>query len=266
MSNHIKDAAIAEAKSVRAASEGVLKSGAYLYPFKGIIFFATHKDLWGPFTARAGRTITLGLGVTSFMFFFTYVPQMALMAFTSGPIAAISAAVLVLSESATLTNIFSRSFLCEDALIDTFDGTLIARQQESLVAQGRQVRPQSAGRDAVARLGKLFSKPFSRFKPQVLLRSLLYLPLNMIPVVGTVLYIAVQGKRVGPGLHARYFQLKGWDSVQRDEWVAKNRAAYTGLGIAAFALEMIPFASIIFSFTNTVGASLWAADLEKALE
>jgi len=34
MSNHIKDAAIAEAKSVRAASEGVLKSGAYLYPFK----------------------------------------------------------------------------------------------------------------------------------------------------------------------------------------------------------------------------------------
>jgi hypothetical protein len=50
----------------------------------------------------------------------------------------------------------------------------------------------------------------------------------MIPVVGTVLYIAVQGKKVGPGLHARYFQLKGWDSVQRDEWVAKNRAAYTG--------------------------------------
>lgn len=153
---------------------------------------------------------------------------MAIMAFTSGPIAAISAAVLVLSESATLTNIFSRSFLCEDALIDTFDGTLIACQQDSLVAQGRQVKPQSAGRDAVARLGKMFTKPFSKFKPQVLLRSLLYLPLNMIPVVGTVLYIAVQGKRIGPGLHARYFQLKGWDSVQRDEWVAKNRAAYTG--------------------------------------
>jgi hypothetical protein len=35
------------------------------------------------------------------------------------------------------------------------------------------------------------------------------------------------------------------------------------LGIAAFALEMIPFASIAFSFTNAVGAALWAADLEK---
>ena len=160
-------------RSRQATSQCQKTVEGLLIQYQGIIFFATHKDLWGPFTARAGRTISLGLGVTSFMFFFTYVPQMAIMAFTSGPIAAISAAVLVLSESATLTNIFSRSFLCEDALIDTFDGTLIARQQESLVAQGRQVKPQSAGRDAVARLGKLFSKPFSKFKPQVLLRSLL---------------------------------------------------------------------------------------------
>jgi hypothetical protein len=36
------------------------------------------------------------------------------------------------------------------------------------------------------------------------------------------------------------------------------------LGIASFVLEMVPFASILFSFTNTVGAALWAADLEKA--
>jgi hypothetical protein len=36
------------------------------------------------------------------------------------------------------------------------------------------------------------------------------------------------------------------------------------LGMAAFALEMVPFASIAFSFTNVVGAALWAADLEKA--
>lgn len=168
------------------------------------------------------------MGVTSFMFFFTYMPQMAIMAFTSGPLSAISAGLLVLSESATITNLLSRSFLVEDALIDTFDGTLIARDQESLVAQGRQVKPRSSGKDAIARLGKVFSRPFSKFKPQTLLRSLIYLPLNLIPVVGTVLYVAIQGKRVGPVLHARYFQLKGWNSRERDEWVEKNRAAYTG--------------------------------------
>lgn len=255
--------------------------------FQGIIYFATHKDLWRPFISRAGRTITLGVGVTTVMFFFTYVPQMAIMAFTSGPLAAISAAILVLGESSAITNALSRAFLVEDALIDTFDGTLVARDQEPLVAQGRQVKPRSGGKDAVARLGKIFTRPLARLNPRALLRSLLYLPLNLIPVVGTVLYIFMQGKRAGPVLHARYFQLKGWDSTMREEWVKKNQGAYTGcvnsilfpfppaavrsnadyplrLGIAAFALEMIPFASIAFSFTNTVGAALWAADLEKA--
>jgi len=35
-------------------------------------------------------------------------------------------------------------------------------------------------------------------------------------------------------------------------------------GIVACLLELIPIAGIFFSFTNTVGASLWAADLEQS--
>lgn len=34
-------------------------------------------------------------------------------------------------------------------------------------------------------------------------------------------------------------------------------------GVAATLLEMVPLASILFAFTNTVGAALWAADMEK---
>ncbi|OGE56600.1 hypothetical protein PENARI_c003G12551 [Penicillium arizonense] len=264
MSGKVQDAVVAEAQTARAVVQDIIMSGAYLYPLKGIIFFGTHKELWGPFISRAGQTITLGVGVTSVMFFFTYVPQIAIMAFTSGPLAAISAAILVLGESSAITNFLSRAFFVEDALIDTFDGTLVARDQEPLVAQGRQIKPRSGGMDAVARLGKMFSRPLARMKPRALLRSLLYLPLNLIPVVGTMLYIFVQGKRIGPGFHARYFQLKGWNSQQCEEWVASKRGAYTGLGIASCVLEMVPFASILFSFTNTVGAALWAADLEKA--
>ena len=178
--------------------------------------------------SRIGRTFGLGMGVTSFMFFFTYVPQMALMAFTSGPLAAISAALLVLTESSTITNLLSRSFLVQGALVDTFDGTLIARDQEPLVAQGRQLKPRSGGRNAMARLGKVISRPLERFTPQAIFRSLLYLPLNLIPVVGTILYIAVQGKRVGPQMHTRYFELKGWNAREREEWIGKHRGAYTG--------------------------------------
>lgn len=158
------------------------------------------------------------------MFLVAYAPQAFVMAFTSGPVAAISAALLTLSESSTLVNVLSRTFLIQDAIIDTFDGTLVAKDCTNLVSDGRQVKP---GSDAISRLGKLVKKPFERFAPEALIRYCLYLPLNFIPVVGTVAFVILQGKRNGPSAHARFFQLKGWSKTQRDEWVEKNRGAYT---------------------------------------
>lgn len=34
-------------------------------------------------------------------------------------------------------------------------------------------------------------------------------------------------------------------------------------GVPAVLLELVPFAGIFFTFTNTVGAALWAADMEQ---
>jgi hypothetical protein len=34
-------------------------------------------------------------------------------------------------------------------------------------------------------------------------------------------------------------------------------------GVPAVLLELVPILGIFFSFTNTVGAALWAADMEK---
>lgn len=34
-------------------------------------------------------------------------------------------------------------------------------------------------------------------------------------------------------------------------------------GITTVLLELVPLASIFFAFTNTVGAALWAVDMEK---
>lgn len=39
---------------------------------------------------------------------------------------------------------------------------------------------------------------------------------------------------------------------------------FTSFGAAAFALEMVPFASLAFAYTNAVGAALWASSLENA--
>jgi uncharacterized protein involved in cysteine biosynthesis len=108
----------------------------------------------------------------------------------------------------------------------------------------------------------VLKKPFGRFSPQALLRYLIYLPLNMVPVVGTVLFLLLQARKYGPNAHARYFQLKGWNKAQKDEWLEKRRAEYTGFGLPAVLLEMIPFIGVFFAFTNAVGAALWAADIE----
>jgi len=146
------------------------------------------------------------------------------MALTNGPMAAISAALLTLSESSTLVNLLSRTFLIEDALVDTFDGTLLSRECTNLLSEGRQIKAEG---DAIARLGKALKKPFRKLSPDELIRYLLYLPINFIPIVGTVVFVLLQGKRNGPNAHARYFQLKQWSKSQREKHIEENKGGYT---------------------------------------
>ena len=166
------------------------------------------------------------------MFFFTYIPQTAIMSITSGPLLApISTAFLVLTESSTITNYLARAFLLKDALMDTFDGTLVSEGHENLVANGRHLH---ASGDAVSRLGDVIDpehvekKEREKITVASLIKACAYLPLNFIPVVGTVLYVFVQGRKMGPELHERYFRLKGWDVRKFREWVERHRGAYTG--------------------------------------
>ena len=56
------------------------------------------------------------------MFIFTYLPQVALLTLVNGPLAVVSTIALVLSESATITNVIARSLFIDEALVDTFDG------------------------------------------------------------------------------------------------------------------------------------------------
>ncbi|KLJ12710.1 hypothetical protein EMPG_12290 [Blastomyces silverae] len=265
MADKLKTIFIREVNDLKALITEAAKSGTYMYPLQGIFYFITHRSLWQPLVSKIAPTVSLGVLVTSTMFFFTYIPQVAILAFTSGPLAPFSAILLVLSESSTITNYLSRSFILRDSLVDIFDGTLVARGDTALVSEGRQIKGTSSSTDPMARLGAVIRKPLAMFSLSSLVRSLMYLPLNMIPLVGTVLYVISQGKRLGPVMHERYFQLKGWDSRKKRAWLAAHHAAYTSFGAAAFVLEMVPFASLAFAYTNTVGAALWASNLERSI-
>lgn len=93
----------------------------------------------------------------------------------------------------------------------------------NIVSEGRRLRP---GNDAISKLGKMVTKPFARFAPKAIMRYFIYLPLNFVPFVGTVMFVSMQGKRFGPSAHARYFQLKKMDKTQRESFVEERQAAY----------------------------------------
>lgn len=112
--------------------------------------------------------------------------------------------------------------------MDTFDGVLVSKNSIDLVSGGREVK-RGSGKDPIAKLGKLGKKSFAKVSPKALIRYLMYLPLNFIPVVGTAVFVVLQGRRVGPAAHTRYFQLKGWNNSQKEEHVEKHKAAYTRL-------------------------------------
>ena len=188
------------------------------------MYFITNRSLWRPLAEKLIPTVSLGLGVTVFMFAVTYVPQAAVLSLFNGPLAVFTTVLLVLSEASTLFSVLSKNFLIDDALIDTFDGTLLSRNLTSLVSTERQIKP---GSDSVAKLGKIMKKPFARFTPKAIIRYFMYLPLNFIPVFGTILFVILQGRKFGPNAHARYFQLKQMSKSQKDDFVEKRKAAYT---------------------------------------
>lgn len=70
-------------------------------------------------------------------------------------VAAFTTVLLVLSESATIVSLLSRSFLLHEALVDVFDGTLLTKNENAMVAEGRELK---AGGDPIAKLGKLIKK------------------------------------------------------------------------------------------------------------
>ncbi|KAI9857666.1 MAG: hypothetical protein M1813_008086 [Trichoglossum hirsutum] len=256
----VRESLLREVERARELSKDAVRSGTYLYPVKGILYYLTHRHLWAPLLSQFIPMVTLSVGVIAFMFVFAYPPQVAVLAVVNRPLAIVVAGLLVMGECSAIVGVVGRWVFMEGALVDTFDAVLVEKGMANIVSEGRQIN--SGSRDAIGKLGKLIKKPSAMLSPGSVIRYLMYLPLNAIPVVGPGVFLVLQGKRTGPSYHNRYFQLKGWSSSQSRKWVEEHGNAYTSFGITTTLLELTPPASIFFAFTNTVGAALWAVDIE----
>jgi len=258
-SRRAKDIALDQVRLAATVGSEAVTSGVYLYPIAGIYYILRHPHLWKPIRKPLFYSLVLSVFVTTSLFAFTYLPQAAVLALFNGPLAFATAVPLVLGESATLVLFIARAFWLAPALDHVFDGVLLDQGMTSLVEQGREIQGQGKART----VGKSLMAPLNRFSKEGLVRYLLSLPLNAIPVVGTVFFLFYNGSKSGPNYHERYFQLKHFNAQQKKDFIKNKRGSYTAFGTAAMALNLVPAISILFAFSNAAGAALWATDIEK---
>ncbi|KAG0293278.1 hypothetical protein BGZ98_002247 [Dissophora globulifera] len=89
------------------------------------------------------------------------------------------------------------------------------------------------------------------------------MPLNFLPVAGPVTFCYINGKARIPDVHRRYFDMKDMTAEERKEWIKRREAQYLAFAFVCQGLELVPVLGILFGFTNTIGAALWAVEMER---
>lgn len=147
-------------------------------------------------------------------------------------------------------------------LTPVYQATLLDNGLDSLVAPHRLLFPDAA--NSVKKLGKPTSaavyQPWSLIQ---IVELIVFLPLNLIPYVGTPAFIIITGARLGTFAHYRWFDLRGLSKKERKNEISSRMWDYTWFGTIAMLLELVPILSLFFLLTSTSGAALWTIKLEK---
>jgi len=233
----------------------VLRS-AHQYPIRGICYLIRHPALWRHIVCGLLIMILVSIIASVLLFVFAFPAQAyGLSPYMANWIAWIISFFITLIEIATTVLVFSSLFLAYymDIIFDA-----VWRQE-------------TMGIDRVERQ-TISSRTYScikSFLTLIIFRVILLLitsPLNLIPILGTILYIYVNGYYYAWSLHCRYFDLIGLTFSQGKHYVEENRSDYTQFGVVGLFLEMVPFLNLITPITNVIGSALWACDIERFKE
>jgi len=115
----------------------------------------------------------------------------------------------------------------------------------------------------VKKLGKpTMSAVYSPFSLRQIFEFIIFLPLNLIPVAGTPMFLIITGYRAGQLHHWRYFKLLDFTKKERNVLIKKRQLKYTWFGTIALLLQLVPVFSMLFLLTTAAGSALWVAKLE----
>lgn len=94
---------------------------AAAYPLQGIWYFARHREFWPLWAGRLLPLSIISVLVYLLLFFFAYLPQVALLAIWQGRGAWFSALVLTLGEGQVLIQALFEGFFVDECRVDIFD-------------------------------------------------------------------------------------------------------------------------------------------------
>ena len=192
---------------------------------------------------------------------YTKLLQVAFLAIFHGKLAWVNGAFLVLGEGAAIVALLFEAFFVDETLVDVFDAVLINEGYTDLVAASRILDPD--GKNPVKQLGKpTTSAIYSPFSLRQILEFIVFLPMNLIPVAGTPMFLFITGYRAGPFHHWRYFKLLDFTKKERQAFVKQRQLKYTWFGTVALLLQLIPVLSMLFLLTTAAGSALWVTKLE----
>lgn len=226
------------------------------------MYFFGHPFLYPLLRARLLPCALLSLFVLANLFVWTYLPQVAFLAIFHGALAWVNGVFLVLGEGAAIVALLFEAFFVDETLVDVFDAVLIHKGLRDLVATSRILNPD--GGNPVRELGKpTVSAVYSPFSLRQILEFIFLLPLNLIPVAGTPMFLILTGYRAGPFHHWRYFKFLGFSKKERKAFIKRRQLRYTGFGTMALLLQLVPVLSMLFLLTTAAGSALWVVELEQ---
>lgn len=224
------------------------------YVAQGLAYFLAHPRLWRMTVCPVILTVVVGMTTVIVLLAAAMYPQEQGLYDAGVPegLAWVLAIMLCLVESFVVTMVYS--LICLACYQDkVFEFVMRQQGHEELVANKR-------GRASCMRICT------SCCRVSVLLRLgllVVSVPLNVVPVVGNAMYAWLNGQIVAWEYHFFYFELKNYSFEQQQALINERSLQYTLFGMQALLLEMVPGIGAVFMFTNTVGAALFAAAIEK---
>ncbi|KAF9576601.1 hypothetical protein EC968_006948 [Mortierella alpina] len=228
------------------------------YPAQGILYFLGHPQLITSLLCPILITFLWAIAVVIFGFAYLLQLQAHALIKANCPagVAWFVGVLFVLLEIAVMIVLFYLIILpiYQDGL---FDRVLRLRGL-------RDVLERRQGNDVVKCMRGVNGGLFILFAQIAVL--ILTLPLNLIPILGQILYATINGWILTFGIRFHYdAEIRNLSVAQSRHEAWKRRSEYSGFGAVAVALEMIPIANLLFMWTNIVGCALWVADeIEKA--